>query len=120
MTRKETAEWVASLKPGDAVIQKFFGGLCILHIKNVTDGGVVTTDGGKKFRLALGGGSVYGCDNTYGEIVPATDKLIKKAEEYPIVTKAYTIMRSMRGVPYEFAVEFLDLCKKHGVHIPRW
>lgn len=120
MTRGETFEWFASLKPGDTVIQKVFGGIYVLHVKNITDCGVVTAEGGKKFRISPSGESVYGCDNTYGEIVPATDKLIKKAEEYPAVMKASTIMRSMRCVSYEFAVEFLELCKKHGVHIPRW
>lgn len=119
MTRVETAEWFASLKLGDTVIQKVLGGLYVLHVKNITDGGV-ETDGGKKFRLSPGGESASGCYNTYGEIVPATDKLIKKAEEYPVVAKASVIMRSMRGVPYEFAVDFLELCKNHGVHIPRW
>lgn len=129
MTREENEAWVASLKPGDVVIHKRWNDyLCQLHVKKVTPSGIIRTEEGRSFKITNFRNMVMGIDDTGGDIVPATEELISLAEKqqkereeenkrrrtiYTAVSTARTL--SSGGITFEFAKDFLELCKKHGI-----
>lgn len=131
MTREELREWVAALKPGDVVIHKTWNNhLSELIVTKVTPSGIVRTEGGASFKLSDYSDIVYERGNRINEIVPATAELLEEAE-HQILEREAAIKRGrkvraavymMRGantekIPYEFAVEFLELCDKYDIHL---
>lgn len=131
MTREELREWVAALKPGDVVIHKrWYNHLSKLTVTKVTPSGIVRTEGGVSFKLSDYSDNVYRRGNYDGEIVPATAELLEEAEQQ-ILEREAKVQRERKvcaavhkmslanteNVPYEFAVEFLELCDKYGVHL---
>lgn len=131
MTREENEAWVASLKPGGVAIQEDWGGsLYELHIKKITPTGIIRTEEGKSFRISNWTGSVCGYGGTYGKMIPATSDLITSAqkqkrerdatkERRDTTRSAFLAGRSIReeDISFEFAKEFLELCKKHGLDV---
>lgn len=131
MTREELREWVAALKPGDVVIHKrWYNYLSKLTVTKVTPSGIVRTDGGASFKLSDYLDNVYERGKYDSEIVPATAELLKEAEQQILEREAkvqrerkvrsavHTMsLANTENVPYEFAVDFLELCDKHGIHM---
>lgn len=131
MTREELREWVANLKPGDVVIHKrWYNDLSKLAVKKVTPSGIVRTEGGASFKLSDYSDKVYKLGNRDSEIVPATAELLEEAEQQ-ILEREAAIERERKvratvymmhsanteKIPYEFAVEFLELCDKYGIYM---
>lgn len=85
-TRQEAEAWVASLKPGDKVIQMDYRPrpVAVLTVKKVTATGIVRTEEDFSFRQSRYGSlaDVRGCGASYGYIVPYNEDLAKRAEEY--------------------------------------
>lgn len=131
MTRDEANAWVASLKPGDVVIQKrWIHDLYILHVKKITPTWIVRTDEGESFKVSEWSELVRGYGKSDGEIVPATDELVASAQEqqkardmarmeHKTVMNAFYTMCSFRmdQISFDFAKEFLELCQRHGIDI---
>lgn len=120
MTREELREWVADLKPGDVVIHKrWYNDLSKLAVKKVTPSGIVRTEGGASFKLSDYSDNVYKLGNRDSEIVPATAELLEEIERERKVRAAVYMMHSANTekIPYEFAVEFLELCDKYGIYM---
>lgn len=131
MTREEIEAWVESLKPGDVAIQEDWGGsLYELHIKKITPTGIIRTEEGKSFRISNWTGSVCGYGGAYGKMIPATGELITRAQEQQkerdaekerrdTTRSAFLVGRSIKAedISFEFAKEFLELCKKHGLDV---
>lgn len=131
MTREELREWVAALKPGDVVIHKRWNNyLSKLTVTKVTPSGIVRTEGGASFKLSNYSDNVYERGSRYGEIAPATAELLEEAErqileleakvqrERKVRAAVHTMsLANTENVPYEFAVDFLELCNKYGVHL---
>lgn len=128
MTREETLSWAKSLKPGNVVIHKGWDELFALTVKNVTPTGIVKTNDGKSFAQTSFSDRLLGRGRTGGEIVPATEELLAEAEKQRLVReenrlkadtvqKAWYKIRSISHIPYEFAVDFMALCEKHGIKV---
>lgn len=131
MTREELREWVATLNPGDVVIRKTcYNHLSKLIVTKVTPSGIVRTEGGASFKLSDYSDNVYERGSRGGEIVPATAELLEEAEQQNLEMKAKvererkvrTAVHKMSlantwNIPYKFAVEFLELCDKHGIQL---
>lgn len=129
MTREESEAWVASLKPGDVVIHKrWYNHLCTLRVKKVTASGIIRTEEGYSFKISNWSDMVRGYGSTDGDLVPATEELISLAEKqqkererenerrstiYSAVSIAQTF--NSEKITFEFANDFLELCKKHGI-----
>lgn len=117
MTQEEANAWVASLKPGDIVVYQYYRDNRILHIKKVTPTGIIRTQEGMSFKLSFNG-MVPSYDRTFGgSIVPATPELLECIEEKRTVQKAYYAARGldMSTITFDFAKEFLELCRRHGI-----
>lgn len=129
MTREENEAWVSPLRPGDVVIYKrWYDHLSTLRVKKVTDSGVIRTEQGYSFKISNWSGMVSGYGSTDGDLVPATEELISLSEKQQkereeenermrTIYSALSISRSLNTekVNFEFAKEFLEICKKHGV-----
>lgn len=128
MTREENEAWVASLKPGDVVIHKRRNNyLRLLHVKKVTPTGIIRTEEGS-FKISDWSDMVRGYGSTDGDLVPATDGLISLAKKQQkereeekerrcTVNSAIYTARTLKTerITFEFAKDFLELCKKHGI-----
>lgn len=126
MTREEALAWAKSLKPGDVVIHKGWN-ICIpLTVKKVTPTGIVKTNDDKSFAQTSYFDGIIGRGRTYGEIVPATPELLAEAERQKrerdeherrirTINRAVVKLGHMPRMTYEFAVDFLELCEKHGI-----
>lgn len=133
MTREEAQAWVASLKPGDTVIRNEWDNRFFKETaKKVTPSGIVRTDSGRSFKLSNWSNCVNERGGRNGEIAPATEELLQEAERQEqrrreemdrvrAIRRAVSEMSCANtgNVPYEFAADFLDLCKKHGVSFDR-
>lgn len=129
MTREENEAWVTSLKPGDVVIHKRWNKyLRLLHVKKVTPTGIIRTEEGNSFKISNWSGMVRGYGSTDGELAPAADELISLAEKQQkeregekerrcTVNSAIYTARTLKTerITFEFAKDFLELCKKHGI-----
>lgn len=115
MTREEAKEWVASLKPGDAVLYRFYGDEKIIRVKKVTPSGIVRTNIGMSFKLSYGC-TVIGYGGKLGGIYPLSDDAVKRIEDRETIKKAIIVARSLQNsIPLNFAREFLDLCERYGI-----
>ena len=86
----------------------------------------------RSFKLSNWSNCVNERGDRNGEIVPATEELLQEAERQEqrrreemdrVRTSGIRFVgmfyANTRNVPYEFAADFLDLCKKHGVSFDR-
>lgn len=129
-TREEWREWALSLKPGDKVINADYSWrekVRVETVEKITPSGMVRTNIGmyaqtkywEKYRER---------GKTRGFIQPATPELIQEAERQAvererrkemndtIVTarsKCYNLCYGRTEMPYEMAVELLELVKKY-------
>lgn len=126
MTREETLAWAKSLKPGDVVIWSDFGQYRTLTVQKVTTTGIVKTNGDMSFAQTSRRDDLSGCGKTSGIIIPATAELLTEVEKEQkerenlnrirrTIRAARTRMRLIYDISYEFAVDFLELCEKHGI-----
>lgn len=126
MTREEALAWAKSLKPGDTVIHRECRRVCALTVEKVTPTGIVKTNDDKCFAQNSWVGCIVGRGRTGGEIVPATPELLEEAEKQQkerdeeekrvrTINRAIIKKGHMPRMTYEFAVDFLELCKKHGI-----
>lgn len=101
--------------------------LRLLHVKKVTPTGIIRTEEGS-FKISDWGGMVIGYGSTDGDLVPATDELISLAKKQQkereeekerrcTVNSAVYTARTLNSkrITFEFAKDFLELCKKHGI-----
>ena len=133
MTREEAQAWVASLKPGDVVIRKQWNNhLSGLTVTKVTPSSIIRTNEDVSFKLSNWSNLVRECGIGISEIVPATDELLQEVERqeqqrWEEMDRKRTIRWAVsemscantENVPYEFAVDFLDLLKEHGIRFER-
>lgn len=126
MTREEALAWAKSLKTGDTVIQKMCGNYRALTVEKVTPTGIAKTNGDKSFAQNSWFDGIVGRGRTSGDIVPATEELLSEAEKQRLereverrkaetTQKTWYKIRLISHISYEFAVDFLDLCEKHGI-----
>lgn len=115
MTNNEANDWVSSLKPGDPVAFRYYNEYRILHVRKVTNSGIVRTDEGYSFKNRYGNVGNFG--GYGGSIEPVTDENMKIVYDNNAVRKALLVANSLRfgSITPEFAREFLRLCEKHGV-----
>lgn len=101
-----------------------------LIVTKVTPSGIVRTNGGLSFKLSDCLDKVSERGSHSSEIVPATAELLEKAErqnlelkekikrEHKIRTAVYWMRcANTEKIPYDFAVDFLELCNKYGVQL---
>lgn len=126
MTREEILAWAKSLKPGDVVIWSDCGQYRKLTVQKVTTTGIVKTNGYMSFAQTSWRDDLSGRGKTSGKIIPATDELLAEVEKQQkerenlnrirrTIQAAKTRMRLIYDISYEFAVDFLELCEKHGI-----
>lgn len=115
-TKAEAEAWIASLKPGDKVIQAETGcgselgsPMAVLTIKKVTATGIVRTEEGLSFQQNRYSSLAYVCGHggTNGAIVPYDYALAEKAEECQRKKQAAEeerrILRDAKNICWEIA-----------------
>lgn len=128
MTREENLAWAKSLKPGDVVIHVDWHDVYALTVEKVTPTGIVKTKGNKSFAQTSWDDRLRGRGRVCGEIVPPTQELLIEAKRQLIerqdrekriatINRAVIKMGHMPRISYEFAVDFLELCRKHEIDV---
>lgn len=129
-TREEWREWALSLKPGDKVINADYSWnnkIRVEFVEKITKSGMVRTNKGVYAQTKYWD-NYKGRGETRGSIKPATLELIQQAEfqaqeeEKEKMVKrtiaeakvlCYNLRYGFTQMPYEMAVELLELVKKY-------
>ena len=107
MTKKESLEWMKSLKPGDTVIYKDLNRRIIsATVEKVTPSGIVRTNRGSfKESTWSWSGNIGGYGKTVGEIIPLTEELLAEAvrqrAEEAVMQKKRDTIRKAQNIIFE-------------------
>lgn len=127
MTREEWKRWAMSLKPGDKVIVEDWDMIKVAVVEKVTASGRVNTNKGVFYQDTCWE-HYKGYGKTRGNLVPATEELIEKAEKSAkeraeqyrksrtiesAKDLAYKLRYGEIEMTYELAVDLIDLVSKH-------